>query len=195
MSQCGGFNGSFFLPRSWVPMIQFDGRAYFSNGWKNHQLQNLIFRPSQVTRLYWHLPTLPPDKTYRCATGLADYGWRWERWVAPNSNGSQIQKNTIFYTMDSNILGRIYDVFKTVHVKMQVICTCILTKWYQKKHPNGLAGTVEARFETNTSVHWRLGWRSESNWGEKNPCCFDVGSPTYIVYKFTFSIICSAYDN
>lgn len=72
---------------------------------------------SQVTRLYWHLPTLPPDKTYRCATGLADYGCRWERWVAPNSNGSQIQKNTIFYTMGSNILGRIYDVFKTVHVK------------------------------------------------------------------------------
>lgn len=30
-------------------------------------------RPSQVTRLYWHLPTLPPDKTYRCATGLAGY--------------------------------------------------------------------------------------------------------------------------
>ena len=117
MSLGGGFNGSFFLPRSWVPMIQFDGRAYFSNGWKNHQLQNLIFRPSQVTRLYWHLPTLPPDKTYRCATGLTDYGWRWERWVAPNSNGSQIQKNTIFYTMVSNILGRIYDVFKTVHVK------------------------------------------------------------------------------
>ncbi len=46
--------------------------CFFSGIWWFLVSPRSGIRRTQVTRLSWHLPTLPPDKTYRCATpGLA----------------------------------------------------------------------------------------------------------------------------